>query len=91
MVDNQHRQIKGYLDLPQDKIDLINRIKNLEAEVASLHRLVATREDTDDRWITDAQKFLEHGFMAFVRSVARAASPFDEAVTASAGEEGDGL
>lgn len=34
MVDNQHRQIPGYRDLDQETIDLIKKIKQMEAELA---------------------------------------------------------
>lgn len=32
-MDNQHRQIKGYRELTQKEIDLMNRIKELGREV----------------------------------------------------------
>lgn len=32
-MDNQHRQIKGYRELSQDEIDLMNRIKEKGAEL----------------------------------------------------------
>ncbi|MEX3972242.1 Acb2/Tad1 domain-containing protein [Paraburkholderia caribensis] len=36
-MDNQHRQIKGYLELSQEEIDLMNRVK---AEGVRLQALV---------------------------------------------------
>lgn len=39
-MDNQHKQIKGYRDLSQVEIDLMNRIKIKEAEVLALHNEV---------------------------------------------------
>lgn len=36
-MDNQHRSIKGYRDLSQAEIDLMNRIKEKGAELLALH------------------------------------------------------
>lgn len=36
-MDNQHTQIKGYRDLSQEEIDLMNRIKTKGAELLALH------------------------------------------------------
>lgn len=36
-MENQHRQIKGYRDLSQSEIDLMNRIKIKGAELLELH------------------------------------------------------
>lgn len=36
-MDNQHRQIKGYRELSQEEIDLMNRVKAFGPE---LHKLV---------------------------------------------------
>lgn len=35
-MDNQHKQIKGYRDLSQEEIDLMNKIKALAEEVSKL-------------------------------------------------------
>lgn len=35
-MENQHRKIKGYKELIQDQIDLINRIKEKEVEIKKL-------------------------------------------------------
>lgn len=35
-MDNQHKQIKGYRDLSQAEIDLMNTIKEKEAELITL-------------------------------------------------------
>lgn len=39
-MENQHRLIKGYRDLSQKEIDLMNRIKIAEAQVLELTREV---------------------------------------------------
>lgn len=35
-MDNQHKQIKGYRDLSQEEIDLMNKIKALAEQVGEL-------------------------------------------------------
>lgn len=36
-MENQHRKIKGYRELSQEEIDLMNRIKAKGAELLELH------------------------------------------------------
>lgn len=76
-MDNQHKHIKGYRDLDEGDISVINAIKSLEAEVANFwngQKLLGTR---DPRWLSVAKTHFEEGFSAFVRSVAQPKSPFD--------------
>jgi hypothetical protein len=78
MVDNQHRQIKGYRDLSQNELDQMNDIKQMEATVAQLWNPINhTNEDVDARWMRIAKTHLEEGFSAFVRAIAQPESPFD--------------
>lgn len=46
-MENQHRKIKGYRELSQEEIDLMNRIKEKGAELLALHAELAGRLDTD--------------------------------------------
>lgn len=46
-MENQHQKIKGYRDLSQEEIDLMNRIKTVGAELLKLHAELAGRLDTD--------------------------------------------
>ncbi|MCH7348581.1 hypothetical protein [Aeromonas sp. MR7] len=41
-MENQHRQIKGYRELSQEEIDLMNRIKEKGTELLSLHASLVT-------------------------------------------------
>lgn len=41
-MENQHRQIKGYRELSQEEIDLMNRIKEKGAELLALHASLVT-------------------------------------------------
>ncbi len=76
MVDNQHQKIKGYRDLSEEEIALMNRIKEhaektreLLADVMKAHN--DEDFDIDHRWHAIAKTDLQTGYMALVRSVAR--------------------
>lgn len=47
-MENQHRKIKGYRELSQEEIDLMNRIKAKGAELLALADELAGRLDTDE-------------------------------------------
>lgn len=47
-MENQHRKIKGYRELSQEEIDLMNRIKIKGAELLALANELAGRLDTDE-------------------------------------------
>lgn len=83
-MDNQHKQIKGYRDLSQEEIDLMNKIKSLAVQVGEL---VAEVEAITDRayfnaeesngeaeacsWAFSARKDLQLGFMQLTRAIAK--------------------
>ncbi|MFZ1872309.1 MAG: hypothetical protein WAU54_05910 [Chania sp.] len=46
-MENQHRKIKGYRELSQEEIDLMNRIKAKGAELLALQAELAGRLRTD--------------------------------------------
>jgi len=76
-MDNQHKKIKGYRDLTQDEIDLMNKIKQKGAELGELidemSEISVQQVDNqlDGRWISIGQTHLQQGIMALVRAVAR--------------------
>ncbi len=79
-MENQHKKIKGYRDLTQEEIDLMNLIKEKAAEVGLL---VGTLEGfkitegpekdlpLDGRWMAIGKTDLQKGFMALTRAVAK--------------------
>lgn len=73
-MENQHRKIKGYRELTQEEIDLMNEIK---AQGVVLGELVEKLEDVrrqnnlDARWIAIGKTHLQEGLMALTRSVAK--------------------
>lgn len=76
-MDNQHRKIKGYRDLTQAEIDLMNEIKQKGIELDALVEKVRQHGTTTDgsgepiRWAAIARTDLQQGLMALTRSVAR--------------------
>jgi len=69
-MENQHKMIKGYRDLDEAEIGMINHIKSLgeglEGAVSDLRR-----SDADQRWVSIAETHLQQGLMALTRSVAK--------------------
>lgn len=81
-MDNQHRQIKGYRDLSQEEIDLMNTIKSLGRVIEERVDAVQERnrigidqghEDAKEaaRWVAIARTHLQQGLMALTRAVAK--------------------
>lgn len=48
-MENQHRKIKGYRELSQEEIDLMNRIKVKGAELLDLHAELVTLLDASKK------------------------------------------
>lgn len=71
MVDNQHKQIKGYRDLTQEEINAMNRCKEEAIEVGLLCDRVAATPGVDQRWVAIGKTDLQKGFMALIRAIAR--------------------
>lgn len=85
-MENQHRQIKGYRELNQAEIDLMNEIK---AEGVRIEALLVKQEEADfnpqddgdapdeaavreaSRWRAIAKTHLQQGLMALTRAVAK--------------------
>lgn len=71
-MDNQHRQIKGYRELSQAEIDLMNEIKTKGAELGELvDKLKAAGTTLDQRWISIGATDMQRGLMALTRGVAQ--------------------
>lgn len=72
-MDNQHKQIKGYRDLTQQEIDLMNEGKELAEKCrVFLERVEFHYNGNADRRSLDLAKTnLQQGFMWAVRSIAK--------------------
>lgn len=72
MVDNQHQKIKGYRDLTEEEIALMNEAKELSVKVGELvDKLNALEQSIDLRWVAIGKTNLQQGFMALIRSIAQ--------------------
>jgi hypothetical protein len=63
--------IKGYRDLSQAEVDLMNKLKDVAVEVGNWVDIVLDDPDTDKRWANIAKTDLQKGFMALIRAVAK--------------------
>lgn len=75
-MDNQHRKIKGYRELDQVEIDLMNEIKQKGAELEALIERVHTHINPSEngetrRWVSIGKTHLQQGLMALTRAVAK--------------------
>ena len=84
-MGNQHRKIKGYRDLYQDEIDLMNEIKEKGVELGALidkvNRINSATDDEDFsekvtrsqamRWAEEAKTDFQKGLMCLTRAVAK--------------------
>lgn len=70
-MDNQHRQIKGYRELSQAEINLMNDIKSLGVELGDLVNNLKGVPNIDERWLAIGSTDLQTGLMALTRAVAQ--------------------
>lgn len=70
-MDNQHQKIKGYRDLSQEEIDLMNEGKALAEQVREYTEKVEALDGSDRRWLAIGITDLQKGFMSVIRSIAK--------------------
>lgn len=70
-MDNQHKQIKGYRDLSQEEIDLMNKVKAKGVELGELVDKLMATDSLDKRWVAIGKTHLQQGCMALVRGIAQ--------------------
>ena len=70
-MDNQHKLIKGYRDLSQEEIDIMNAVKAVGEQVKTTIQSLDDMDSIDKRWLNIARTDLQKGFMALVRSIAK--------------------
>ena len=71
MVENQHQKIKGYRDLSQDEINMMNESKSIAIQVGKVIEDLEKLPDIDKRWLAIAKTDLQKGFMSLIRSIAK--------------------
>lgn len=70
-MENQHRQIKGYRELNETEIALMNEVKAKGAELGELVAKLRATEGLDQRWVSIGATDFQTGLMALTRSVAQ--------------------
>lgn len=70
-MENQHRQIKGYRELSQEEINLMNTIKTKGIELGELVAKLRATEGLDQRWVSIGATDMQTGLMALTRGVAQ--------------------
>ena len=70
-MDNQHQKIKGYRDLSQEEIDLMNEGKALAEQVGSWISKLRSLEGLDQRAVSIGATELQTGFMWAIRGIAQ--------------------
>lgn len=77
-MKDQHTKIKGYRDLSQEEIDLMNEIKEAGQNLEMLcNKLILPYKpkykhlQPDGRWVSIGKTHLQQGIMFLVRSVAK--------------------
>lgn len=70
-MKDQHKHIKGYRELTQTEIDLMNEVKGFGVKLGHIIVKLEEHKLTDKRWVKIAKTDLQKGLMAAVRSVAR--------------------
>ena len=62
-MENQHKKIKGYRDLSQNEIDLMNEGKILAEKVGEFVAKLEATESTDKRNVALGKTNLQQGFL----------------------------
>ena len=73
-MENQHRAIKGYRELNEMEIALMNKIKEQGVVLQSLIDDLSNSEGptkADPRWLAIGKTHLQEGLMALTRSIAK--------------------
>lgn len=70
-MKEQHTKIKGYRDLSQEEIDLMNECKALAVQCGELVDKLQALGSNDQRCISLGKTKLQEGFMWAVRGVAQ--------------------
>ncbi|MCE7902841.1 MAG: hypothetical protein DYH20_09365 [Gammaproteobacteria bacterium PRO9] len=70
-MENQHREIKGYRELNETEISLMNEIKGKGVELGELVSKLRGLPDIDQRWVSIGATDLQTGLMALTRAVAK--------------------
>jgi len=74
LANNNGKNIKGYRDLSQEEIDMMNEAKEIAEAVGNLCDKLSKNEKMDQRWIKIGTTDLQKGFMSLIRGIAQPTS-----------------
>ena len=70
-MENQHQKIKGYRDLTQEEIDLMNEVKIKGAELGAIIEKLDNIPEIDKNWLATGKLGVQQGLMAITRAITR--------------------
>ena len=70
-MENQHQKIKGYRDLTQEEIDLMNEVKTKGAELGAIIEKLDNIPEIDKNWLVTGKLGIQQGLMAITRAITR--------------------
>lgn len=70
-MENQHRKIKGYRELDEREIALMNQIKEQGRVLGEIVDELRATDGLDQRWVSIGATDLQTGLMALTRAVAK--------------------
>ena len=70
-MENQHQHIKGYRDLSEGEIALMNKCKALAEQCGELVESLRATPGLDQRWVSIGATSLQQGWMAVIRGIAQ--------------------
>lgn len=70
-MKDQHTKIKGYRELSQEEIDLMNAVKAKGEDLRELIDKLRGTNGIDQDWVTQSEYQLKQGVMALVRAIAQ--------------------
>lgn len=70
-MENQHQKIKGYRDLTQEEIDLMNEVKTKGAELGAIIEKLDNIPEIDKNWLVTGKLGVQQGLMAITRAITR--------------------
>ena len=70
-MENQHRKIKGYRELSEAEIEMMNKVKELGKLIDETITPLRSEEALDQRWVSIGVTHLQQGLMAVTRGIAK--------------------
>ncbi|HIE01472.1 MAG TPA: hypothetical protein EYP59_14480 [Thiotrichaceae bacterium] len=62
-------KIKGYRDLSNAEIELMNQVKTKGAEIGDLISMLSQNKNLDQRWVEIGKTQVQQGLMALTRGI----------------------